>query len=133
MIVYATSAEFAAAYPSVPAATDVLLKQASLMVRRGTLTAVYATDALGLPTDPDTREQFRAATLAQVAYWNKAGIDPISGTLPEAAAVKSVSSGGQSVSFDSSAEQAQQKSSLTSLVPAASAFLLGLAAPVQTC
>lgn len=74
---YATEAEFEAS----PWADDVppdgqlsrLLTRASINVQRMTLTAVYAADNAGMPTDQKVITAFRDATCAQVAYWANTG------------------------------------------------------------
>jgi hypothetical protein len=95
MLTYATTAQLAvwtgAAAPTNAAA---LLRSASLLVRRATLTAIYDVDAQGMPTAPDVAAAFRDATCTQAATWASLGIDPAKGaadTLPVSKSLGSAS------------------------------------------
>lgn len=67
--VYATSADLAAYPVAVPSgwSAGLLLLRASRDVDRALLTAVYATDSTGLPTDPVLQQALRDAVCEQVA------------------------------------------------------------------
>jgi len=100
MLIYATSGEFAT-WLGVAAPTNAanLLRSASILVHRATMTAVYDVDAVtSLPTDVDQLAAFRDATCSQVATWVALAVDPAKG----AAGVKVVTSksiGSASVSY----------------------------------
>lgn len=72
--VYATPEQLTA-YTGRPAPADAdrLLARASEDVDSALLTAVYATDATGRPTDPDVIEALADAACAQVEYWQETG------------------------------------------------------------
>ncbi|AGK80402.1 hypothetical protein SFUL_5514 [Streptomyces microflavus DSM 40593] len=74
--VYATPEQLADA-TGQPAPADAvrLLIRASEDVDDALLTAVYGTDATGMPTDPDVRDALAAATCAQVEYVTAQGGD----------------------------------------------------------
>jgi hypothetical protein len=81
VLVYATPTELTA-WPVTPTPPNAaaLLRSASILVRRATLTAYYAADAAtGAPTNPAVVAAFRDATCAQAAMWAAAKIDPIGG------------------------------------------------------
>lgn len=65
---YATTAEYAASPLTDGTTTDRALVAASLDVDTLLTTAVYATDANGLPTDTDVADAIRDATIAQAQY-----------------------------------------------------------------
>ncbi|MFI8200034.1 hypothetical protein ACIF6K_26520 [Streptomyces sp. NPDC085942] len=91
--VYATPEQLADA-TGQPAPADAvrLLTRASEDVDDALRTAVYDTDATGMPTDPDVRDALTAATCAQVEYvaaqggddtgaagqWDSVSIGPVS-------------------------------------------------------
>ncbi|GMA22282.1 hypothetical protein GCM10025864_44470 [Luteimicrobium album] len=76
-LVYATPADLAAwTGTAAPANAVTLLRVASGLVRRATVTAWYATNDTGAPTDPDVVQAFSDATCAQAATWATLGIDP---------------------------------------------------------
>lgn len=74
--IYATPDQLAAwtGDPAPPDA-DRLLARASEDVEDALRTAVYATDAAGMPTDPDVVQALADATCAQVEYQQAAGDD----------------------------------------------------------
>ncbi|WP_405195175.1 hypothetical protein [Streptomyces anulatus] len=74
--VYATPQQLADA-TGQPAPADAvrLLTRASEDVEDALRTAVYDTDATGMPTDPDVRDALAAATCAQVEYVTAQGGD----------------------------------------------------------
>jgi hypothetical protein len=79
--VYATAADYTTwvgadesdSTAVVPADIDRQLARASLDVERATLTAVYAVDGDGLPTDTTIAQAFEDATCAQVEAWQSTG------------------------------------------------------------
>lgn len=109
--------------------TKILL--ASAVIREATITAWYATGDDGLPTDPALAALFKAATVAQIAYWTALGLDPAKGSADAAvgrvAAAKSI--GSASVSYDSGAVASQadaRRSALSTPGPEAAAILAAL-------
>lgn len=71
MPVYATRADYeASAYGSTPAPADIdnRLVRASLRIDELLVSAVYDVDTGDLPTDADTAEAMREATIAQTFY-----------------------------------------------------------------
>ncbi|MEU4178198.1 hypothetical protein [Streptomyces sp. NPDC026589] len=74
--VYATPEQLADA-TGQPAPADAvrLLTRASEDVEDALRTAIYDTDATGMPTDPDVRDALAAATCAQVEYVTAQGGD----------------------------------------------------------
>ncbi|MFD8151742.1 hypothetical protein ACFV28_13455 [Streptomyces sp. NPDC059720] len=72
--VYATPEQLTAwtGQPAPPDA-DRLLARASEDVDDALVTAVYATDALGMPTDPDILRALADATCAQVEWQQETG------------------------------------------------------------
>ncbi|GAA3705408.1 hypothetical protein GCM10023081_46800 [Arthrobacter ginkgonis] len=100
---YATAAdlqEWTGAAP--PANAAGLLRSASSLVERDTLTAIYAHDTDGYATEPGTATAFREAVCAQAAFWAANGLDPTAGALgiqaERVASSKSIK--GASVSYD---------------------------------
>lgn len=79
--VYATAADYTTwvgadesdSTAVVPADIDRQLARASLDIERATLTAVYAVDDDGLPTDTAIAQAFEDATCAQVEAWQDTG------------------------------------------------------------
>lgn len=110
-----------------PEQAGVWLLLASRVIEHATLTAFYRTDPdTLLPTEPDVRELFRAATVAQVAYWQALDLDPTQGdagvTSERRAASKSI--GSASVSYESGATaDTDRVNALRTLAPAAVAIL----------
>jgi len=89
--VYATPEQLAVwTGEAAPANAARLLRSASLLVRRATLTAVYYTDAQGMPTDPDVAAAFRDATCSQADTWATLGIDPAKGAADMLPVTKSI-------------------------------------------
>lgn len=71
---YATAADleaFTGATP--PADADRLLRRASEEIDTALITAVYATDDTGNPTDPAHIEAVKNATCAVVEWWSETG------------------------------------------------------------
>nr|WTB07398.1 hypothetical protein OG546_26175 [Streptomyces antimycoticus] len=74
--VYATPEQYTAwTGQPAPADADRLLARASEDVDDALTTAVYATDALGMPTDPAIVQALADATCAQVEYQQATGDD----------------------------------------------------------
>jgi hypothetical protein len=72
--VYATSADYTAwTGQTAPAGIERLLARASEDVDDALLTAVYSTDADGMPTEADVIAALRDAACAQVEYQQDAG------------------------------------------------------------
>lgn len=103
VLVYASAEDFTE-WSGMPAPANVapLLRSASLLVRRATITAVYGADSNGIPTDGDVLSAFRDATCAQAALWSAAGIDPVGGGVASSAPVRSKKLGSGSVEYDTS-------------------------------
>jgi len=79
VILYATLQDLVAWNPQLgPANGTSLIRQASVMVRDATRTAVYSVDLDGHPIDPKIKTAFTEAVCAQVEMWDAAGIDPAS-------------------------------------------------------
>lgn len=111
-----------------PEQAGVWLLLASRVIEHATLTAIYSTDTDGLPTDAGLRELFRAATVAQVAYWQSLDIDPTRGEagLTDEVRVSTKSIGSASVSYDFRGMQdnvAARVAALNALAPEAAALL----------
>lgn len=107
MHVYATVEDLATEPWSItpsPANVGRLLAAASRLVRRATLTARYAVDTTGAPTDETIAAVFRDATCAQVLAWTTADVDPAAGGVQlQAAPVQSKRLGSGGVTYDTSA------------------------------
>lgn len=99
MLIYATSAELTTWGVTPPTNVTALLRSASILVHRATMTAIYDVDAItSMPTDADQLAAFRDATCSQVSTWIALAIDPTKG----AAGVKVVTSkslGSGSISY----------------------------------
>lgn len=103
MLVYATNEDLTAWPVSpLPANAAALLRSASLLVRGATMTARYAVDAEGLPSDAKVLEAFKDATTAQVGFWVAAGVDPSGGGAQTSAPVQSKKLGSGSIQYDTS-------------------------------
>ncbi|MGW2130454.1 hypothetical protein [Streptomyces coelicoflavus] len=62
-----------------PADAERQLARASEDVDSALLTALYETDAAGMPTDPTVVQALADATCAQVEYWQESGDDGTGG------------------------------------------------------
>lgn len=102
MIIYATPEDLQEWVTPVPANAAALLRSASLMVRTETMTALYAANSEGFPTDTKLLEAFRDATCAQVRAWHGMGVDPSTAGVPSAAPVRSKKLGSGSFEYDTS-------------------------------
>jgi len=95
MMIYATSAELTTWGVTPPTNADALLRSASILVHRATMTAVYDVDpATSLPTDADKVAALRDATCSQVGTWIALAIDPATGGAAAAGKVVSAKSIG---------------------------------------
>ena len=103
--VYATEQQLAEwSGQAAPDNATVLLRAASRLVDSALLTAVYATDDDGAPTDTKVAAALRDATCAQAATWAALGIDPTAGPAGQSAPlVRSKKIGSASVDYDTSA------------------------------
>lgn len=109
---------------AAPSNATALLRSASLTIRRNTMTAVYAVDELGVPTDTDDIDAMRDATCAQAAALAANDIDPAAGPGGDLGMVASTSIGSASISFASdSATAGLRRSLLTDLCPEAAEIL----------
>ncbi|MFF4118966.1 hypothetical protein ACFY0P_36735 [Streptomyces sp. NPDC001714] len=72
--VYATPEQLAA-WTGQPAPTDAgrLLARASQDIDEALLTAVYCTDAAGMPTHSEVTQALSDAVCAQIEYWQETG------------------------------------------------------------
>ena len=121
MLIYATTAELTTWLGvAAPANAAALLRSASILVHRATMTAIYDVDAItSLPTDADQLAAFRDATCSQAASWIALAIDPAKG----AAGVKSVTSksiGSASISYANA--QAISNAAVSALADAATSL-----------
>ena len=100
MLIYATSDQLAT-WLGIAAPTNAatLLRSASILVHRATMTAVYDIDvATSLPTDAALVEALRDATCSQVSTWIALAIDPAKGAAG-AKVVTSKSIGSASITY----------------------------------
>lgn len=72
---YATTQDYATYLGSAPPGIDLLLARATRLVDEALLSAVYAVDDDGMPTDSAVRSALRDATIEQAAYWVATGED----------------------------------------------------------
>ena len=116
MLIYATSAELTTWLGvAAPANATTLLRSASILVHRATLTAIYDVDAAGLPTDADQLAAFRDATCSQVATWIALALDPAKGAAGAAKVVTSKSIGSASITYAVTAAAAAMANAATDL------------------
>ncbi|MDN6260013.1 MAG: hypothetical protein L0J31_09635, partial [Corynebacterium sp.] len=96
---YATPADL----PDGTENPDTKILLASAVVREATLSAVYDVQLDGIPEDPDLADLFKAATVAQINYWQALGIDPAKGAadVAKGGVASSKSIGSASISHDS--------------------------------
>lgn len=122
MPVYASPADL----PDGVEASETVLLLASALVDEATLTAHYQVDDDGLPVDPSILSLLRAATIAQVTYWDELGVDPVQGAagVVSQRQASSKSIGSASVAYESGEARTQARvDALRSLGPAATAAL----------
>lgn len=104
MLIYATSAELTTWGVTPPANAAALLRSASILVHRDTMTAIYDIDtATSLPTDPALVAALRDATCSQVATWVALAIDPAKGAAGAGKVVSAKSIGSASITYAASA------------------------------
>jgi len=104
MLVYATTDDLTGWVNPAPANTGALLRAASALVRRATLTAIYDTDDDGAPSQDFAWAAFRDATCAQVAAWVAADVDPAAGGVQlQAAPTRAKALGTARVEYDTAA------------------------------
>lgn len=101
-----------------------LLRTASLVVRKATITAVYATDSTGAPSGTDEIDAFRDATCAQAAAMAANDVDPLAGQAGTSGAVASTSIGSASISFASDTDTATLQRSLLADLCSEAAMIL---------
>ncbi|TDP29765.1 hypothetical protein [Nocardia ignorata] len=104
---------------TAPANAALLLRFASILVRRVTMCDHYDVDTAGLPTDTAIAEAFRDATCAQAAMWSLAGLNPVAGTVGRELAVASQTADGGSVVYGDSITGAEVERALKQLHSAA--------------
>jgi hypothetical protein len=128
ILIYATSDDLAAWTGSTaPDNAATLLRTASLIVRRATMTATYAVDETGAPTDADVLDAFRDATCAQAAAMAANDVDPLAASAGAAGEIASSSIGSASISFATDASTSALTRSLLSAVTDEAAMILSRA------
>ena len=109
MLTYATSEQLATwLREDAPVGAPELLRSASILVRRATLTARYAVED-GMPTDELVRAAFADATCSQAGTWLALEIDPAKGTADAGKTVSAKSIGSASVQYAVYATTAQAR------------------------
>ncbi len=125
ILTYATSADLATwTGATAPDNADALLRTASLIVRRATMTATYSVDETGLPTDADVVDAFRDATCAQAAALAANDVDPAAAAAGAAGEIASSSIGSASISFAGDANTSALTRSLLSALTDEAAMIL---------
>jgi hypothetical protein len=126
-LLYATTDELATwvAPAAPPADGGALLRTASALVADAIAASIYAADRDGYPSNPGVRGAVRDATLAQAGTWAATGIRPGRGADQVARPVqsKSLSGGGQSVTYGSGDAALLALASGTSLTDEALGYL----------
>jgi len=105
VLIYATSAELTTWLGvAAPANATTLLRSASILVHRATMTAIYDVDAVtSLPTDAALVAALSDATCSQVGTWIALALDPAKGAADgKTVSAKSIGSG--SVTYAVSAQ-----------------------------
>ncbi len=126
ILTYATSDDLATwTGATAPSNASALLRTSSLIVRRATMTATYATDEPGLPTDADVVDALRDATCAQAAALAANDVDPAGAAAGAAGEIASSSIGSASVSFATDADTSALTRSLLSDLTSEAAMILG--------
>lgn len=121
---YATPAQLAAwTGTAVPANAEPLLRSASILVRRATLTAVYTTDPV---------EALADATCAQVAVWSALGIDPAKGSADGGKTVSAKSIGSGSIQYAVYAATAQARADAATSLCQESLLILAAAGLISS-
>jgi hypothetical protein len=107
-----------------PANMGVLLREASRMVRRHTISAVYAVDSNGAAVDQLVIDALRDATCAQAAAWASLNVDPLTGGVGQSRVIMNKSLDGAAITYANAQGQAQAADEATRrLVPAACEIL----------
>lgn len=110
MLVYATPAQLAAWTGTAESTTTVpLLRSASILVGRATLTATYDVDDAGLPTDAKMLAALVDATCSQVGTWLALAIDPAKGAADPGKTVASKKIGSGQIDYAVYAASAQAR------------------------
>lgn len=122
MLVYADEADLSTHVAELPDNADVLLRFASVLVRRATRFDVYDTTPAGMPDDPWVIDAFRDATCVQAAMWAANGVDPSAGSAGVDGGVESSSIAGGTVKYDTSHVD-EARASVDTLSPMALAVL----------
>lgn len=100
MLIYATTAQLTTWLGvASPSNATSLLRSASILVRRATLTAVYDIATGGMPTDADLVAALKDATCSQAATWIALAIDPAQGVAGAGKVVAAKSIGSASVTY----------------------------------
>lgn len=102
MLTYAEPHDLADHMVEVPDDAEVLIRFASMLVRKATRFDVYDTTPAGMPDDPWIIEAFRDATCVQAAMWATNSINPAAGSAGVEGGVESSSIAGGTVRFDTS-------------------------------
>lgn len=82
-----------------PDGAEMLLRHASMTIRRATRNALYDIDADGYPTDSEVSAAFRDATCAQAWAASELKVNPATGSAGVTAEVTTKSLGSASVSY----------------------------------
>lgn len=106
-----------------PVNAESLLRSASILVRRATLTAVYTT----APT-----EALADATCAQVAAWSALGIDPAKGAADSGKAIAQKSIGSGSIQYAVYAKTAEARADAATSLCQESLLILAAAGLISS-
>ena len=128
ILIYATSDDLTDwTGTTAPDNATALLRTASLIVRRATMTATYAVDETGAPTDADILDAFRDATCAQAAALAANDVDPAGAAAGASGEIASSSIGSASISFATDASTSALTRSLLSDLTDEAAMILSRA------
>lgn len=122
MLVYAESHDLADHMAEVPDDAEVLIRFASVLVRRATRFDVYDTTPAGMPDDPWIIDAFRDATCVQAAMWAANGVNPAAGVAGVDGGVDSSTIAGATVKYNTSHVD-EARASVDTLAPMALAVL----------
>ena len=117
MLIYATTAELTAWLgTAAPANATTLLRSASILVHRATMTAIYDVNvATSLPVDAALVAAFSDATCSQVGTWIALALDPAKGAAGAAKVVSAKSIGSGSITYAVTAAAAAMANAATDL------------------
>lgn len=102
MIVHATTTQLAAwLNTTAPPNAATLLRSASILVSRATITAIYDVDDTGTATNNTILAALADATCSQVATWIALSIDPAKGAADAGGAIAAKSIGSASIQYAS--------------------------------